>query len=155
MRDQQKMGTEFYESGLRFSCTQCSACCRYDSGYVFLSPSDLWRIAQALDLPEHEVVTRYCLSVHGPDGPRISLREQSNKDCIMWRNGGCSIYAARPTQCRTFPFWPQIVESKLTWEQAAKDCPGINCGTLHSAVDITKLLKQHQANREEERKGCG
>ncbi|MDR3247725.1 MAG: YkgJ family cysteine cluster protein, partial [Treponema sp.] len=40
----------FYANGLRFSCTRCSSCCRYESGYVFLSPEDVDVLAKAQDL---------------------------------------------------------------------------------------------------------
>lgn len=28
----------------------------------------------------------------------------------------CSIYDARPLQCRTYPYWPRIMHSRETWE---------------------------------------
>ena len=34
----------------------------------------------------------------------------------------CSIYEARPTQCRTFPFWDYFKENK---EEVFKECPAI------------------------------
>ncbi len=37
----------FYGRGLRFECTRCSRCCRHNPGYVFLSPVDLARLAEA------------------------------------------------------------------------------------------------------------
>ncbi|HUX21603.1 MAG TPA: YkgJ family cysteine cluster protein, partial [Spirochaetia bacterium] len=35
----------FYQDGLRFECTRCDACCRHEPGYVFLSQTDLRRLA--------------------------------------------------------------------------------------------------------------
>ena len=35
----------------------------------------------------------------------------------------CKLYQARPTQCRTWPFWQEVVESAETWDQAANGCP--------------------------------
>lgn len=37
---------------------------------------------------------------------------------------------ARPTQCRTFPWWPQHLVSDYDWQLAARECEGI---TLASA----------------------
>jgi hypothetical protein len=34
--------------------------------------------------------------------------------------------AARPTQCRTFPWWPQHLVSDYDWQLAAADCEGIH-----------------------------
>ena len=46
-------------------------------------------------------------------------------DCIFWNNG-CIIYEARPLQCRTFPFWPFLVESKELWKNEKYRCGGID-----------------------------
>ncbi|HQO67077.1 MAG TPA: YkgJ family cysteine cluster protein, partial [Spirochaetales bacterium] len=35
------MNQSFWHEGLRFECARCSACCRYEPGYVFLSADDL------------------------------------------------------------------------------------------------------------------
>ena len=32
----------------------------------------------------------------------------------------CQIYEARPTQCRTYPFWPSIVESVQDWNDECR-----------------------------------
>jgi hypothetical protein len=53
---------------------------------------------------------------------------------------GCTIYEARPTQCRTFPFWPEVVHRKGSWERAARDCEGIGRGPRHDAVEIEQAL---------------
>ncbi|KAJ8548602.1 hypothetical protein ON010_g11070 [Phytophthora cinnamomi] len=39
----------------------------------------------------------------------------------------CGVFAAaRPTQCRTFPWWPQHLVSDYDWQLAAADCEGIH-----------------------------
>jgi Fe-S-cluster containining protein len=43
---------------------------------------------------------------------------------------GCSIHPAKPTQCRLFPFWPEIVSSLKAWRRTARLCPGIGQGPL-------------------------
>ena len=30
----------------------------------------------------------------------------------------------RPTQCRTWPFWPENLRNNRAWHSAAKTCPG-------------------------------
>ena len=44
--------------------------------------------------------------------------------------GGCGIHPAKPTQCRTFPFWPELVEDPRAWKLTARFCPGIGKGPL-------------------------
>ncbi len=50
----------------------------------------------------------------------------------------CSVYEDRPTQCRTWPFWPEVLESEREWEATKRvtPCPGMGSGALHSLMQI-------------------
>jgi len=137
----------FYAEGLEFSCLRCSACCRHESGYVYLSSEDTTRLEAALGLGRQEFIKTYCRWIPSDNGKRgarkLSLKEAPNLDCILWA-GGCSVYEARPLQCQAFPFWPSIMSSAEAWEAAAKDCPGMNQGSFHSGESIEKWLSQRQ-----------
>ena len=146
----------FYANGLLFSCTRCSACCRYESGYVFLSERDLALLGKVLNMEHKEFMKTYCRWIPSGDGTyQLSLKEKSNYDCIFWtpesqesansgRKGGCSVYEARPLQCRAFPFWSSVVRSEESWNINAETCPGMGRGTLHSADSIEKWLALRQ-----------
>lgn len=126
----------FYRKGLRFSCTRCSACCRYESGFVFLSKKDVLILAVTLQMEYNKVIETYCRWVPGTRGEeRLSLKETTDYDCIFWQNG-CSVYKGRPLQCRTFPFWPSILVSPDAWNRAAASCPGMGTGRLHTQGEI-------------------
>mgnify|MGYP006266788007 CR=1 FL=1 len=131
---------DFWDSGLRFICTQCSRCCRHDSGYVFLSREDLTRLAGHLDLTASEVVERFCRWVpFGPDA-HLSLTEQRNRDCVFWADGGCSVYQGRPLQCRSYPFWQTIVDEEAHWSEERSECPGIGIGPPRPAAEIAAAV---------------
>jgi len=133
--------THFYKSGLSFSCKRCSACCRYETGFVFLSEEDLKKLCNALKLDRKRLLTVYCRWVTDWKGDEaLSLKEKSNKDCILWDNG-CTVYNARPFQCVSFPFWESILASKEAWENTGLGCPGIGFGALHSKEAISGFLK--------------
>jgi len=136
----------FYAQGLRFSCTRCSACCRHESGFVFLSESDAARLGAALNMGYGEFTGAYCRWVPSENGlERLSLKEKSNYDCIFWGEGkGCSVYEARPLQCRAFPFWPSVLSSEESWEVTASGCPGMGCGPVFSADSMEKWLDLRQ-----------
>ncbi|MDR0487400.1 MAG: YkgJ family cysteine cluster protein [Treponema sp.] len=133
----------FYASGLRFSCKRCSSCCRYESGYVFLSEKDLEKLAAALKTDSENFIKIYCRWIESGQGSSLSLREKSNNDCIFW-DTGCTVYEARPLQCRTFPFWESVVASAGTWEVAASGCPGINSGKPMDGQIIEKCLESRK-----------
>lgn len=132
----------FYSNGLHFECSRCSRCCRHTPGYVFLTRSDLVRLAKATDLTEEWVLEKYCREVNIGGFRRISLKEKANLDCIFWEDGGCSMYRDRPLQCRSFPFWSQHLYSEESWQKAAKDCPGIGQGSLYSEEEIGNWLNK-------------
>jgi len=137
--------SHFYASGLHFSCKRCSACCRYESGFVFLSEKDLKKLMIALNLDRKRFLAVYCRWVTDWKGDEsLSLKEKSNKDCILWDNG-CTVYDARPLQCVTFPFWESVLASREAWKITASGCPGINSGRLHSAEKIIRCLKSRSS----------
>jgi Fe-S-cluster containining protein len=141
------LSERFYSGGLHFSCTRCNACCRHDPGFVFLSRADVDALAGHLDMGYSEFIETYCRWVPiGGGVEQLSLKERSNFDCILWGKGGCSVYEARPLQCRTFPFWASSVRSRDAWDATAEGCPGVGHGALHGADEIEAHLAASEAN---------
>jgi uncharacterized protein len=132
----------FARAGLRFECTRCSRCCRHTPGFVFLSSADLTMLARSQGIPRREFLERFCRIVDQGLARRYSLKERANLDCIFWENGGCSIYEARPLQCRSYPFWSALVTSRQEWESQAVQCPGMGSGRLHTWKEIKGWLEQ-------------
>ncbi|MDR0497166.1 MAG: YkgJ family cysteine cluster protein [Treponema sp.] len=141
----------FYARGLSFSCNRCSACCRYETGFVFLSEKDVSLLKTSLKMEYNDFLDTYCRWVPGNDGiNELSLKEKSNYDCIFWHandgdnSEGCLVYEARPLQCRTFPFWQSVMSSEKSWKMTAEYCPGIDQGDFHSHDSIEKMLAMRQ-----------
>jgi len=62
--------------------------------------------------------------------------------CIFLDSRGqCEIYAVRPVQCRTYPFWPEVVGSAAAWRSEARRCEGINRGRVVSVDRIRKAVR--------------
>ena len=63
-------------------------------------------------------------------GNRLALVEKKNReggrDCIFLKDNKCEIYQARPTQCRTFPWWRENLNTPESWKLAASFCEGIS-----------------------------
>ena len=116
---------------------------------MFLSEKDLSRLAERFGGDLSAFVEKWCRWVpYTPGRQRLSLREKPNLDCVFWdgssspgENGGCSVYGARPLQCRTYPFWDSVVSSKGAWDGMAAHCPGMNSGRLHSGEEIDGHLR--------------
>ena len=64
----------------------------------------------------------------------IRLREGEEGACVFLEKetNHCQIYEARPTQCRTYPFWPSIMKAPDAWNEEcrrADDDDGSNLPT--------------------------
>ena len=134
----------WYASGLRFTCTRCSLCCRFESGYVWLSRSDVSRLASGLGLTATQVVRRFCRPVDVGGFRQLSLAEQPNGDCVFWRDGGCTVYPWRPRQCSSYPFWAPYLSSAQEWEHVTAECPGAGVGRLYTAAEVDGLLAERR-----------
>lgn len=67
-----------------------------------------------------------------------SLTERPGGDCIFLdpQSRKCTVYAARPVQCRTWPFWDSTIGRKKDWEETCRVCPGSGTGRLYSFEEI-------------------
>lgn len=111
---------------VRFACVPgCTNCCD-QHGYVYLSETDLQRAARFVGLSQSEFEARYVYRTKH----LIRLRKPAGRQCHFLLEGGCSIHPAKPTQCRLFPFWPELLEDRREWNRTAKYCPGIGTGQL-------------------------
>jgi len=55
----------------------------------------------------------------------------------------CAVYPVRPSQCRTFPFWRDLVRDG-EWTQEARDmCEGTGRGRLYSIDEVEMQMKRH------------
>jgi len=113
------MEQPWYRDGLRFQCTQCGNCCTGAPGYVWVNQQEIEALAAAVgetDLAVFEA--KYVRKV----GTRKSLKEFGNGDCVFFdgQTRRCTVYAQRPRQCRTWPFWDSNVR---TPERGSKRVP--------------------------------
>ena len=112
--------------GVRFQCQPgCTECCRQE-GFVYVTEADIRRAAEFLGLTAAAFERKYVYRTRN----RLRLRVPRYSQCHFLFEGGCSIHPAKPTQCRTFPFWPELVESRRAWRKTAHYCPGIGRGPL-------------------------
>lgn len=134
---------EWYADGLRFACTQCGNCCTGPTGYVWFTEEEGAAMAQHLGVDEAAFYDQYAHKING----QWSLTETHTKhgyDCIFLDRKSvpgkaiCGLYESRPLQCRTWPFWPENLESRRNWEATRRQtpCPGINAGALVPIEDI-------------------
>ena len=127
--------------GLRFECQPgCTECCR-QKGFVYLTEADQERIAAYLGMKTAAFERKYVYRTRN----RLRLRVPRDTSCHFLQENGCSIHAVKPVQCRIFPFWPELVESRREWLKTARSCPGMGKGPL---IQITDARTQASEMRE-------
>lgn len=126
--------------GVRFTCQRgCINCCD-QTGNVYLTEGDLIRAAKFVKMPPRKFEQKYVYRTRH----QMRFRKPRDKQCPFLLDHGCSIHPAKPTQCRTFPFWPELVENRVAWNQTARYCPGIGKGPL---IQIGTALEMSEEQR--------
>lgn len=129
----------FYAHGVRFACQGCGACCvaREHHTYVYLSFGDRKRLAAHLQITTREFTKKYTEASEG-----FVYLKDPDKDCPFLKENRCVVHAARPWQCRTWPFWPENLHHKVWERDVANFCPGIGTGRLYTAEEIEEILER-------------
>ena len=125
---------------LRFTCQPgCTNCCD-QSGYVYLSEDDILRAAKFVHMSAAAFEAKYVYRTRH----QRRFRKPRDKQCPFLKDHGCSIHPAKPTQCRTFPFWPELVEYREEWAHTARYCPGIGKGELIQIGSAMEIAEQQR-----------
>lgn len=129
----------WYSAGLKFQCTQCGDCCTGAPGFVWVNQEEIDAIAKNVGMEVDEFERKYVRRV----GIRRSLVEFSNGDCVFFDTDArkCSVYDARPRQCRTWPFWDSNLDTPEDWQHTCDVCPGSGQGKLYSLETIEAQRK--------------
>lgn len=142
----------WWSEGIRFECQGSGKCCTShgEYGFVFLTLKDRQNLARYLKISTRTFTNKYCDKTHGT----FHLKEDpKNPDCMFLKSKSCSVYQARPIQCRTWPFWPEVMNPK-TWKREVKSfCPGVGKGKIWTQEEIKKNIKLQSASEKHILKG--
>lgn len=138
------MGRTWWKEGVRFECRQRGCCCvtHGENGVVYVNADDRRRLCEHLEITPRQLRDRYLRRLD----ERSCLKDApGSAACIFLGPEGCAVYEARPTQCVTWPFWPENMSAQA-WAKVAAFCPGIGKGRLWSAEEIEALLDQQRSS---------
>ncbi|MGB3751540.1 MAG: YkgJ family cysteine cluster protein [Arcobacteraceae bacterium] len=112
----------------KFDETRCSTCdgncCIGESGYIWITKEECIKLAALLKISVEELGEKYLFKA----GYKYSIREkqisQNSYACVFFdlEKKQCGVYDARPSQCRTFPFWEYF---KNNIQEVKEECPAI------------------------------
>jgi Fe-S-cluster containining protein len=106
-------------------------------GFVYLTYADRKRMAAELKLTVRQFTEKHCDREDG----WVYLKNP-DQDCEFLDGKRCTVYEGRPTQCRTWPFWPENLNAKTWNNEVAPFCPGVGKGKLYTAKEIEALAKK-------------
>jgi Fe-S-cluster containining protein len=151
-----------------FECTDCGDCCTSGDGplAVTVFPDERRRLAGAYGVDGEaspDDVTEPS-PFGGDETFEWTVRRDGCGDCFFHEGDGCSVYEARPTVCRTYPFAvrfdgeagaldaEEVVE--LDGTDAAVvvgECEGTGRGiTRDEALELAREVKQRAVKEERE-----
>jgi len=128
----------YQRQSLRFSCTRCGRCCTGGAGYhVYFTRLEAAAACAHLELTWKWFRRHYLRHL---DDAGLVAADNAGACIFLDTAGQCRIYAVRPVQCRTYPFWPELVNTAAAWAQEACSCEGINRGNVVSRERIRRAV---------------
>ncbi len=132
----------WYVDGIRFECSACGKCCRNHGdgyAYVYADKAERTAMAESFGMTRKAFDDKYTERVPGGR----SLVSKGDACVFLNDKNQCGIYEHRPRQCKTWPFWPELLEDRDTWdEDVASFCPGVGEGPLHDFATIRRTARE-------------
>lgn len=135
------------QGGLRFECTQCGKCCRRP-GIVVMTEEDILRASDYLGMDLHDFCERYLQ--YDEEDDLWFVHVKPGKGCVFLSDERCKIHDVKPAQCRTYPFWPELLVDAQTWREEGMLCEGIDRGRAHLPGRIEAVSRGERATYDEE-----
>lgn len=127
----------WFEKSASFACSACGKCCKSSDNRVFINPREREAIAAVVGITTEAFDLNYTKDIIHSDGTKLTTLKMhpDKKQCIFLVGNKCSVYEARPVQCRTYPYWPQNMIGKAEWNAEANSCEGIKLRAKDGFVD--------------------
>jgi len=104
-----------------FECQKSGNCCRCP-GLVHVSIPEMEKMAEEKKCSLDEFISTY---TQRHNGRYVVATPTFRQQCFLNDKNQCSVYNARPEQCKTYPDWPEIWESPSTIQKETELCPGL------------------------------
>ena len=98
-------------------------------------------MAAHLALDVAEFVARF--DVRRDEGAeQLTIKTAEGQGCpLLQPDGGCSVHPVKPHQCRSWPFWDEMLDDAQRWSQARAFCPGLDAegGRRYARLEILAI----------------
>lgn len=133
----------WYADGVRFECRRCGNCCAGRGSVVRVSDREVEALAREVAMSVADFRSRHTAEAF--EETVLRDKEGTDGEC-EWLvrddagTTGCSVQDAKPEQCRAYPFWPRVVQSRGAWDAEGRSCAGIGEGPRIDADEIERRL---------------
>ena len=133
---------KWYSDGIQFECQGSGQCCvsHGEYGFVYVTQKDRRAMAKLRGLPTREFTKQFCVKEEGV----FRLIDGADNACVFLKNKRCTVYSARPAQCKTWPFWPETMTPKAWARDVAAFCPGVGKGRIWPQTEIDANVEEHR-----------
>lgn len=107
-------------------------------------------MAEMLGLLPAEFRARFKVKRDSRSGMRYFDAEHGKGCPLLTAEGRCSVHERKPSQCSSWPFWPELVADEVEWAEAKKMCPGIDAedGRLYTRLEIEDIRSLRAGTRD-------
>ena len=104
-----------------FTCQNSGNCCKAP-GYVYVTPSDIKKMAAQLNLSIESFKSHFVINHRGWS---MVSTPTFRTNCFLNKQNKCDVYESRPNHCKTYPDWPDIWKSDEALINEADSCKGL------------------------------
>lgn len=141
------------DESFQFHCTQCGDCCRHRED-ILISPYDLGRLSQGLNMSRLNVLKAYCETYIGKNShlPVVRLLPAGKlRACPFLRQNRCTVHAFKPTVCALYPLGRiAIVDFERETEQIGYILNRVVCGTKSETHTVRQWVGDFNLEESEE-----
>lgn len=98
-------------------CRRCACCCKM-AGYVEVSNYDIRRLARHFDMTPAEFEEKHV--VHKTRAGKKRIKDELTTCQFLGADRSCTVYEARPTNCRGYVCWDQDDETVYQFARFAQ-----------------------------------
>jgi len=103
-------------------------------------------MADHLGLTPGAFADTYCKSYRA--GGFLLLRQKpGTQDCVFLEDSLCVLHDLRPTQCRTYPWWPGLLDPDAWAEERDAVCEGMDHSDAGATDAAAAMGDLHEAHR--------
>ena len=144
-----------------FECTDCGDCCTADGEEplaVTVFPDERRELAEEAELSVEDVSEPSPFGDEADETFEWTVRRDACGDCFFHEDDACSVYGARPSVCRTYPFAVGFDED-VTGEESVElsgdatlvvgECEGTGRDiTREDALELARAVKRRAVKEE-------